>query len=75
MRRELRRRTLARSARSGDKCPVKDCAGTFAVYHTHCTDTSRIRYIGCDVCGFKPANNKQVLPLDYAPYRPRRPAA
>ncbi len=30
---------------------------------------SRIRYHGCRQCGFRPPDNKTVIPLEYAPPR------
>lgn len=74
MRRELHRRTLIRAARSGDSCPDPNCRGQLGIYHTHCEGQYRVRYLGCEVCGAKPANNKQTIPLEFIPHRPRRRA-
>ena len=83
MRRALARRTLhrpavaprpavARRAAPGDPCPEAACRGRLTVYHTHCEADVRIRYLECDRCGTKPAQNKQIVPLEFAPPRSRR---
>lgn len=77
MRRDLARRTLtrptppARRVQSGDDCPAPGCGGRLHVYHTHCTADARIRYLECDRCGWKPDDNKQIVPLEFAPPRRR----
>ena len=78
MRRELQRRNLsrpARSARSGDACPDVACRGRLRIYHTPCPDTTRVRYLECELCGAKPADNKQTIPIEFIPHRPRPPRA
>lgn len=73
MRRDLSRRSLPRpaaaSARPGDPCPRPGCRGRLTVYHTHVDGDRRVRYLECDVCGGKPADNKQIVPLEFSPRR------
>jgi hypothetical protein len=72
MRLRLSRLQLERRPRSRDRCGSRDCRGLLHVYHTHVEGESRIRYLECEICGWKPADNKQVVPLELAPPRPRR---
>ena len=59
---------------SGDSCPA--CNHPVQVVNTKIAENNRIRYIGCRNCGFRPENNRQTLPLEYAhPRRPQRRAS
>ena len=58
-------------AKSGDRCPEPGCSGKIVVYSTivNARAAIRVRYHECDVCGCKPPQNKQIVPLNYAPAR------
>ena len=56
----------------GDPCPSVHCPGTLGVYRTTIQGDYRIRYLACKRCGFKPDQNKWVIPLEYAPPQPPR---
>lgn len=34
----------------------------------------RVRYLGCYACGFRPENNKLIIPIAMAPFHPSRSA-
>lgn len=53
----------------GDSCPREACPGVLGVFSTHVNEEAgvRIRYLHCRRCGCRPAANKQVVPLRYAP--------
>lgn len=55
----------------GDPCPRDSCQGVLGVYSTHIRDEAgvRIRYLSCKLCGCRPTENKQVVPLRYSPRR------
>ena len=53
------------TAQSGDTCPK--CAGLFAVLNTRIRGETRVRFVGCKSCGYRPPANKIVIPLGHAP--------
>lgn len=58
----------------GDPCPRKNCVGIMRVGTTIPKPESnvRIRYLVCNKCGASPPNNKQIVPLHYAPARQKK---
>jgi len=54
---------------SGDKCPRRKCKDYIRVVKSEVKGSYRIRYLGCKSCGYRPAKNKQIVPLEYAPAR------
>jgi len=54
----------------GSRCP--NCGSIIGVYSTRVEGDVRIRYLGCS-CGFKPRQNKVVVPIRFAPERAGRP--
>lgn len=55
----------------GEICPKCE-EGTFRAYKSLIKDfgndkRARVRYYSCSNCGFKPKNNKQIIPIEYAP--------
>ena len=54
-------------AQSGDPCPR--CEGKIQVVKTFVVGTDRIRYLGCRGCGYRPEDNCQRVPIQYAPAR------
>lgn len=61
--------------RTGDPCGTDGCGGWLGVYHTHVEGDFRISYLRCRICHARPADNKLVVPLMYAPRRRRRNSA
>lgn len=57
-------------ARLGDACP-KCPGGTYKVLNTRVVagEEYRVRWIGCGACGYRPPENKQIVPLEFAPRR------
>ena len=57
-------------ARLGETCP-KCGNGVYQVVNTRVSDERdvRIRWLGCRSCGYRPPDNKQVVPLAHAPRR------
>lgn len=53
-------------AEIGERCR---CGGRVGVVNTFVTGEVRVRYLGCRECGWRPEQNKQVLPVEYAPRR------
>jgi hypothetical protein len=55
----------------GTPCPRDSCDGVLGVGTTIPKPASnvRIRYLVCKKCGCSPENNKQIVPLHYAPPR------
>lgn len=53
----------------GDPCPREACDGVLGVYSclVHNSANVRVRYLHCRTCKCRPVNNKQVVPLRYAP--------
>lgn len=56
---------------SGDSCPKCD-QGVILVINTVVVNGLRHRYLGCKCCNFRPENNKQIVPLRFAPGRNSR---
>ena len=54
-------------ANSGDPC--EKCGHRIRVLNSIVLPTNRVRYIGCPVCGWRPSDNKHVVPLRFAPPR------
>lgn len=52
---------------SGDPCP--NCGGRLVVVNSFASGDYRVRYLGCRACGYRPPNNRLVVPLRYAPPR------
>lgn len=50
-----------------ERCPK--CNSVVQVVNTRIVGGSRIRYIGCRGCGYRPPHNKRIVPLIYAPAR------
>lgn len=48
------------SASPGDPCP---CGHYLVVVKSEPKASSRVRYLGCRNCGYRPPNNKLVVPL------------
>lgn len=61
----------------GDPCPREHCRGVLGVGTSKPKPEEgvRIRYLACKLCNSSPANNKQVLPLQYSPMRPKKTSA
>jgi ssDNA-binding Zn-finger/Zn-ribbon topoisomerase 1 len=55
---------------TGDPCPK--CDGTIVVLNSRPKETYRVWYLGCGWCGYRPEDNKQIVPLEYAPKRSKR---
>jgi C4-type Zn-finger protein len=55
------------TAQPADRCPI--CGGHMQVVNTKIVGNSRIRYYGCRACGFRPADNKVTVPIQFAPPR------
>lgn len=51
----------------GSDCP--QCGGVIRVLNSLILGESRVRYLGCGECGWRPEANKQVVPLEHAPRR------
>lgn len=54
----------------GESCP--DCGAAIGVLNTYVAGETRVRYLGCRCCGWRPPHNKQTLPLRFSPRRSRR---
>lgn len=63
------RMQLTRRHRSGDACECDQCRGRLKVVNTEVRlDLDvRIRYLACNDCGWRPEDNKQIVPLEFAP--------
>ncbi len=46
---------------AGDPCP---CGHYLIVVNTKPVGANRVRYLGCRACGFRPADNKVIVPLE-----------
>lgn len=59
--------------KAGDNCEQSECSGRLAVYATRINFAKqiRIRYLRCGACGHLPDANKWIVPLLYAPQKPR----
>ena len=58
----------------GDACPRESCCGVLGVGTTIVDRENRvrIRYLCCRLCNCSPSDNKQVVPLHYAPPRGKK---
>lgn len=54
----------------GDDC--SRCGGRIGVLDTRVSGAWRTRWLGCHDCGFRPPDNKQIVPLEHAPRQRRR---
>ena len=66
--------TTASTPQPGDDCGNADCAGHLVTVNTRIDREAqtRTRYLGCRTCGYRPSNNAIVVPLQFAPPRPKR---
>jgi hypothetical protein len=64
-------RTQPQGSRYGDDCP-QCVVGTIGVLKSVVFGKYRHRYLGCRACGFRPQDNKQIVPVEFAPERPKR---
>ncbi len=73
MRLGMERLNIQRRHNRGDRCECKECAGKLTVYTTIANEDTgfRTQYISCDVCNWKPVDNKIIVPLEFAPPRSR----
>lgn len=51
----------------GETCPK--CGDTIGVENTRVEGNVRIRLMACRNCGYRPEDNKQVVPIELAPKR------
>ena len=51
---------------SGDPCPACK-ASLLQVINTRVVGEFRRRYIGCRKCGYRPADNVFLVPIEFAP--------
>lgn len=58
-------------ATPGDPCAFANCAGHLIVYDSHVVGETRVRYLWCSEkkAAHIPDDNKQLVPLKYAPVR------
>ena len=70
----MERLTLKRRHRRYDRCECAACAGKLTVYCTIANEDTGLRtqYLSCDVCNWKPADNKVIVPLEFSPVRKGR---
>lgn len=70
----LKMERLSLRPRSGDKCGCAKCLGFLKVANTIVNhDTGyRVQYLACELCAWRPENNKLVIPLEFAPPRVHR---
>lgn len=63
-----------RPTQLGGACPCSGCQGKISVYSTIVNAAAgvRVRYLACDICNHKPADNKRIVPLEHAPPRSAR---
>jgi len=54
-------------------CPK--CGALLQVVNSRIIGVTRVRYIGCRKCGFRPPHNRRLVPAIYAPARHRAPVA
>lgn len=47
--------------------PCPRCGGHIQVVNTKIVGENRLRYLGCRKCGYRPPQNKLIIPLEYAP--------
>ncbi len=58
---------------SGQPCP--NCDGRLQVVNTKIVSDTRVRYLGCRKCGYRPKRNCRCVPLAFAPRRVQRAKA
>lgn len=51
----------------GELCPR--CGDTIGVVNSYVEGANRVRLMGCRGCGYRPDENKQLVPLELAPKR------
>jgi hypothetical protein len=63
--------TRLESHSPGDACGCAKCKGRLKVLNTEPLPSAGVRvwYLGCNLCGERPENNKVVVPLQYFPKR------
>jgi hypothetical protein len=61
--------TTTNSTKPGDDCPT-GCGGRIQVTSTRIVFDTRVRYLGCRTCGYRPDDNVLTVPLADAPRRP-----
>jgi hypothetical protein len=68
------RLNIARKPCSGDRCGCARCKGYLEVANTRVKETAgvRVQYLACNLCSWRPENNKLVIPLEFAPPRKAR---
>ncbi len=42
------------------------------VINSRVRESHRVQYLGCKRCGYRPPNNKRIIPLTFAPPQPPR---
>ena len=53
----------------GTACGCRGCQGRVGVVMTHVVGSTRVRYLACKSCGWRPAQAKQLIPLEFSPRR------
>lgn len=68
---KMERLNIGRRPRSGDPCACAKCRGLLQVANTKVKEAEgcRIQYLACNLCAWRPDDNKIVIPLQYAPPR------
>jgi hypothetical protein len=74
MRRTSMDRLIITRRRSGDPCGCAKCLGKLAVQNTRVKEAAQVRvqYLACDLCNWRPEDNKVIIPLEFAPARAAR---
>jgi len=69
MRRTMERLNIKRRHNRGDRCECDGCRGRLTVYTTivNHDEQRRTQYISCNLCHWKPEDNKLIIPLEFAP--------
>lgn len=69
MRRAMERLNLQRRHNRGDRCECSGCKGKLTVYCTIVNEDEgrRTQYISCNLCAWKPDDNKLIVPLEFSP--------
>lgn len=63
------RMVLTHKPQSGDACGCNGCVGYLRVANSYVVESTRIRLLACNLCRWRPADNKILVPLQYAPRR------
>lgn len=73
MRRSMDRLIISRR-KSGDPCDCAKCRGHLEVANTKVKEAAgvRVQYLACDLCAWRPEDNKVIIPLEFAPPRASR---